>query len=294
MESLAPLLLRLWTAITSRLSFAATGRVGNAIGQLSWLLRTRPARITEANLRYCFPAMGDAERQRLVRQSLRQTGRLLAEAGMVFRWPEDKLDSLITGVEGFEPLRRALDQHRGILVLAPHFGNWELFALHFGQYRFLALYDPPRIPAIHQMIRESRQRTGAILLPIDARGVRGVLKALKQGQPASLLPDQVPGRSAGVYAPFFNRPALTMTFAHRLIRATNPLVVLGCCLRQEKGFRITFSEVPGGVYSQDVEESVVAMNAAIEALVRKDPSQYQWEYKRFRRPPPGRADPYKA
>jgi len=277
----------------SLLPYSATRVVGNAIGSVTYLLRTRAVRNTETNLRYCFPAMRDAQRNALAQKSLKHTGRLIAETGITFRWPEEKLKELITGVDGFAPLQQALDEHRGVLVLVPHFGNWELFALYFGRFGFMALYDPPKIESIDQMIRESRERTGATLLPIDAQGVRGVLQALKRGKPVSLLPDQVPARSAGVYAPFFNRPALTMTFAHRLIRSTNPLVVLGTCTRGEEGFRIAFHAVDDAIHSEEVEESVTAMNAAIEKLVQKSPEQYQWEYKRFKKPPPGTADPYK-
>ena len=293
LDALAPILLRLWAGLMAMLPYSATRAVGNAIGSLSYLLGTRAARTTEINLRYCFPAMRESRRKELAQRSLKHTGRLLAEAGITFNWPEEKLKALITGVDGFAPLQQALDEHRGILVLAPHFGNWELFALYFGRYGFMALYDPPKIESIDQMIRESRERTGATLLPIDAQGVRGVLQALKRGRPVSILPDQVPARSAGVYASFFNRPALTMTFAHRLIRSTSPLVVLGSCTRGEEGFRIAFHEVAEAIHSEDVEESVTAMNAAIEKLVEKNPEQYQWEYKRFKKPPAGTADPYK-
>jgi len=293
LDTLAPILLRAWARLLAALPFGATRIVGDAIGSVSYLLRTRSARNTEANLRYCFPEMPDAPIRRLVQQSLKHTGRLLAEAGIVFYWPEERLNRLVLKVEGFQPLQRALDEQRGILVLAPHFGNWELFALHFGRYRFIALYDPPKIASIDRLIRESRQRTGATLLPIDASGVRGVLGALKRGNPVSILPDQVPAPSAGVYAPFFGRPALTMTFAHRLIRSTDPLVVLGSCSREGDGFRITFTPVSDAIHSEDVTESVSAMNDAIETLVRRDPAQYQWEYKRFKRPPPGGIDPYK-
>lgn len=277
----------------SVLPYGATRVVGNAIGSVLYLFKTRSAKNTETNLRYCFPAMRENQRKALARESLKHTGRLFAEAGITFHWPEEKLNELITGVDGFAPLQQALDEHRGILVLVPHFGNWELFALHFGRYQFLALYDPPKIASIDEMIRSSRQRTGATLLPIDAQGVRGVLQALKRGRPVSILPDQVPTQSAGVYAPFFDRPALTMTFAHRLIRSNDPLVVLGCCTRVGEGFRIAFHEVDEKINSEDVEESVAAMNASIEKLVRKKPAQYQWEYKRFKRPPAGGIDPYK-
>jgi KDO2-lipid IV(A) lauroyltransferase len=293
LDALAPILLKAWAGLMALLPYSATRAVGNAIGSLSYLLRTRSARTTEVNLRYCFPAMRDEKRKALAQQSLKHTGRLVAEAGITFNWSEEKLKDLIKGVDGFAPLQRSLDEHRGILVLVPHFGNWELFALYFGRYGFMALYDPPKIESIDQLIRESRERTGATLLPIDAQGVRGVLQALKRGKPVSILPDQVPARSAGVYAPFFNRPAMTMTFAHRLIQSTKPLVVLGSCTRGDDGFRISFHEVDEAIQSEDVETSVAAMNQAIEKLVQKNPEQYQWEYKRFKKPPAGTADPYK-
>lgn len=276
------------------LPYGATRKFGEVIGIVSALLKTRAARTTEANIRYCFPALRDSQRDRLVKQSLKHTGRLLAEAGIIFFWSEEKINNLITAVEGFDPLQKALDEHRGILVLVPHYGNWELFALHFGRYHFMALYDPPKIATIDKMVRESRQRTGATLLPIDGQGVRGVLQALKRSQPVSILPDQVPTRSAGIYAPFFDRPALTMTFAHRLMRNTDPLVVMGSCTRHTSGFKITFTELPEAIYSEDVDTSVEAMNQAIEKLVREDPAQYQWEYKRFKHPPEGGTDPYKS
>lgn len=276
------------------LPYRATRFVGEAVGSLSYLAGTRSARNTEANLRMCFPAMDDAQIRRLTRQSLQHTGRLLAEAGITFYWSEQKLNQLVTGVDGFQPLQEALDRGRGILVLVPHFGNWELFALQFGRYGFTALYDPPKIRSLEKLIRDSRQRTGATLLPIDTQGVRGVLGALKKGRPVSLLPDQVPDPSAGVHAPFFGHPALTMTFAHRLIKSTDPLVVIGACARQAEGFRISFSPIGAAIYSESVEVSVAAMNEAIEQLVRRDPAQYQWEYKRFKRPPPGVPDPYKS
>jgi KDO2-lipid IV(A) lauroyltransferase len=286
------LLLIVWTGLIGRLSYPATRRLGRWLGLAAYYLRTPPARITRINIRNCFPALTEEEQTDLVRSSLIETGRLLAEAGIVFHWNEDRLNSLITGIDGFDPLQQALDQGRGILVLAPHFGNWELFALHFGHYGFLALYDPPKNRSLEQLVVNSRQRTGAVLLPIGRRGIRRVLATLQAGDPVSILPDQVPGRNAGIYAPFFDRPALTMRFAHRLICGTNPLVVLGACTRSESGFRVSFSEVPDAIYAADPEQSAVAMNQAIERLVRTAPAQYQWEYKRFKRPPPGEPDPY--
>ena len=85
-----------------------------------------------------------------------------------------------------------------------------------------------------------------------------------------------------------------MTFAHRLIHNTKPVVFLGSCVREEVGFSITFTEAPIDIYSEQVEVSVTAMNGAIQKLVEKNPAQYQWEYKRFKKPAAGAKDLYKT
>jgi KDO2-lipid IV(A) lauroyltransferase len=156
------------------------------------------------------------------------------------------------------------------------------------------LYDPPRLAALDPVIRGARSRAGARLLPIEPGGLRAFYAALRAGRLTALLPDQVPPRDGGEYADFFGRPALTMTFAHRLIRRLDPVVLLAAAIRVDGGFCIRFDEVDEAIRDPDPATSAAAMNRAVEALVRRFPAQYQWEYKRFKRPPPGQPDAYRC
>jgi len=285
---------RLFAAVIrlmSLLPLGITRGLVDAFASLAWLVRTRAARTTATNIALCFPELDSKAQARLGVQSLQQTARLLAEAGMFFHWPRQRWSALLR-VTGEEHIERARAEGRGALILAPHYGNWECMALYLGAYSATALYDPPRIASLENPLREARERSGMTLLPIDRRGLRAIYEAVADGGVTALLPDQVPARSAGVYAPFFGHPALTMTFAHRLIQRTNPVVLLGVARRVKGGFSVEFAAVPGEVYADDPETSAAAMNRAIEALVRTDPSQYQWEYKRFRRQPHGTVDVY--
>lgn len=272
------------------LSLSGQRRLGRLLGSLAWLVRSEPARITEMNLRRCFPQLDRRALKDLARSSLQHSAMLLTEMGTVFTWPVEEWRRLARSVEG-EQLLAGRDG-RGVLILVPHYGNWEFLALVLGQYSVTALYDPPRQPALEPLIREARSRAGATLLPIDAGGLRGFYHALRSGGVTALLPDQVPERRAGVYAPFFGVPALTMTFAHRLLRRTDARAVLGAAVRCDGGFDIRFSELDAAIRDPDPAVSAAAMNASIEALVRTDPAQYQWEYKRFKRQPRGAANPY--
>lgn len=274
------------------LSLNGQRRLGRLLGWLAWRLRLDGERITSINLERCFPELDAAERARLSRHSLQHSAMLLTEMGTLFHWPVNDWRRLAIIVEGEELLRGTDADDRGVLILVPHLGNWEFLALVLGEYRVTALYDPPRQPALDPLIRDARSRAGATLLPIDASGLRRFYQALKDGGVTALLPDQVPDRNAGVYAGFFGSPALTMTFAHRLLRRTGARVVLGAAIRVYDGFRVTFREVDDAIRDADPVVSATAMNEAIASLVRETPAQYQWEYKRFKRPPPGTSDPY--
>jgi len=118
-------------------------------------------------------------------------------------------------------------------------------------------------------------------------GLRAVYRALREGEMVAILPDQVPDRRAGIHVPFFGIPALTMTFAFRLIKKTHPLVLMASVTRVTGGFAVCFSPVSEDIYLDDASQSVCAMNQAIEELVRSDLAQYQWEYKRFKKQPLG-------
>ncbi|MEQ8858242.1 MAG: lysophospholipid acyltransferase family protein [Pseudomonadales bacterium] len=274
------------------LSLTWQRRLGRLLGSLAWRLGGYSARITRINLERCFPELDAPARGRIGRLSLQHAAMLLTEMGTLYHWPVEDWRRLATSIEGEDLLRGRPDDDRGVLILVPHFGNWEFLALVLGQYAVTALYDPPRQAALEPLIRGARSRAGANMLPIDAAGLRGFYHALRSGAVTALLPDQVPERRGGVYAPFFGWPVLTMTFAHRLLRRCDARVVFGAALRCEGGFDVRFSEADAAIGDPDPVVSATAMNAAIESLIRTDPAQYQWEYKRFKRPPPGTPTPY--
>jgi Kdo2-lipid IVA lauroyltransferase/acyltransferase len=266
---------------------------GRFLGWCAWKLPTDAARITRLNLALCFPELSTTVREQLARESLQSTAALVAESGLTFHWPASRWQALVRNVRGREHVDAALAEGRGVLVLAPHLGNWEYLALYLGRFAALALYDPPRVAALEAAVRRARSRSGTTLLPIGVHGLRAVVQALRRGRVVALLPDQVPERRSGVHAPFFGTPALTMTLVGRLVQTAHPVVVLGTALRVDGGFDIEFEPVDPAVAHPDPSESAGAMNRSIEALVRRHPAQYQWEYKRFKRPPRGQPDVYR-
>ena len=271
------------------LSYGAIERLGGIVGDLAYLRNGTLRRVTRANLSVCFPDLAGEDAEALARESLRHTGRYAAEFGIVWGRSDQRWKSLIKDVAGAHSIEEAQKAGRGVLILVPHFGNWEILNLFLGErYGLTALYEPMRIASLDPIVRSGRTRTGSTLVPTNAGGIRALYGALREGRVVGLLPDQVP-TAAGAYAPLFGRQALTMVLVHRLIARAAPTVVMGHARRlpDAGGFCIGFERLARLEKLADQHAALTEMNAAIERLVRTDPAQYQWEYKRFKRPRPG-------
>ncbi len=278
--------MRLLVRTLNSLSLEGAQRLGKLVGDLAYLAGGRLKKTTARNLALCFPDVTRAESRELVRSSLRHTGRFAAESGMLWG-PRDRWKNLIAGVEGVEIIDRARESGRGVLVLVPHFGNWEILNLFLGaRYGLSALYDPPRIPDLDLIVREGRTRTGSVMLPASSGGIRSLYSKLKNGGVVALLPDQVPATSAGEYAPFFARPAFTMTLAYKLAAKLQPRLVMAHARRlpNAAGFSLGFTALTDLETCAESLEFLATMNRAIEQLIATDRAQYQWEYKRFKGP----------
>jgi Kdo2-lipid IVA lauroyltransferase/acyltransferase len=264
-------------------------RVGALGGALAWLGRARSASIAVANLHAAMPERPAVEVRRLARASVISTGRLAAEAGAVWCWPARRWRTLVASVEGDDLIEQAQQLNKGVLVLSPHFGNWEVLNLYLGErFGLTVMYDPPRIAPLDPLVRAARMRAGSELVPTTSAGVRALYSALKRGRIVGILPDQVPRPAAGVYANFFGRPALTMTLAARIMRKARPIVIVGTARRVAPGagFALRFEPLDYDPAADDVQLATT-INAAIETIVRRHPDQYLWIYRRFKRPPAG-------
>lgn len=291
MSSMLTLLLSIFTGCMARLNLE------QARGLFRWLARILVmgkgvlVRNTTRNIDLCFPGQSAQNRKQLVQSSIAETACLVAELGIFFRWPEERWLALVAGQKP-DLLEEVLSSDRGAVILAPHFGNWEILGLYLGRLGTMALYNPSLPGWLSKPLLEARARSGMRLVPLSFGGLKEARQHLGGGGCLAILPDHVPRRQAGVYAPFFNVEALTMTLAHGLIQSTQPRVIMGAAKRVKNGFELSFTELGDDIFSPSPIKSATAMNAAIEAVVLSDPAQYQWEYKRFRRQQIGRRNYY--
>jgi len=264
--------------------------LGSLLGYMLNLFPNRARQTTRQNLHLCLPTLSDRELNRLTAASLRETAKTALEMGKCWLLPLDKVLGYIRDVEGRGVLQDALDHGRGVILLAPHLGNWEVFGYYFTeQYPTTFMYQPPKNRYFDRMIKSARSRGKARLAPTNRHGVSTLLKTLKQAEMVGLLPDQEPHEEGGEYADFFAQPALTMTLVSRLVERTGARVICGFARRLPggRGFDLIIKAADPMIYDPDLSRSVEGLNRSVEACVNEAVSQYQWEYKRFKRRPDG-------
>ncbi|HIG42125.1 MAG: lysophospholipid acyltransferase family protein [bacterium] len=266
--------------------------IGEVIGKTNHLLGTRAARVTHDNLALCFPALSVKERVSLEKCSLIHTGQTMMEIPAVWLGNFERVQGWILGVENEHLLDEAINQGRGVLVLLPHHGNWEMFNAYFASRgKMTALYQPPRQDLLKPLMQGVREKFGNELVATNVKGLARLYRCLEQGQIVTVLPDQVP--ASGEFVPFFGHDALTDVLVSRLLKKTGAAAVCCVVIRQNRGFKVRFSRVEEAIYSSQLMESLGALNSSIEGCIADQLEQYQWDYKRFRERPVGMKKLYK-
>ncbi len=278
------------------LSLGNAQRIGRWIGLLLWKFPTKAREVTDINLRICLPELSAQERERMAQASLVQTGQTMLEVPLMWEWPVQKCLDLVKETEGLELIDEAMAGGKGLILLAPHLGNWELAGLFFSsRYKMAALYSPPNMPEFEDYMIKVRGRLGSELVRGDRRGLARLAAILREGGVAGILPDQSPRGKGNAFAPFFGMEVKTMTLVSKLIQRTeaNVLITYAERLPDAQGFRIVVKRTDDGLGDKDAVAATTAMNRSIERCVLDIPEQYQWEYKRLRHRPPGQPNPYR-
>jgi len=283
-------LLRLLVRLFAVLPLPLLQLFGRLVGSCAWHAKGRSARTTERNIELCFPEMDSQAQQALVKSSLQETAKNLFEMGKAWLAPVDKTLALIKNVNEELDMNDALAKGKGVIIVAPHLGNWEILNLYVGhRFPLNILYQPPKLAELDDFIRGARARVGANVFPTNRRGVMAMFKALRDGEVVGILPDQEPPEEASAYVPFFGIDAMSMTLVSKLVQKTEATVVCGYAKRlpNGQGYEVVIKAADPEIYSADLNTSVAALNRSVEQCVADAPAQYQWEYKRFKTMPGG-------
>lgn len=265
--------------LLARLPLPVLHRIGRVAGRVIYLWPGRYRQRLQRNARQAgYPEAAFA------RQAAAETGAMIAETPRV--WLRTRACLQQTTSHDSQVVHQALAEGRGILYLTPHLGCFEITARYLIQHGpITVMYRPPRQAALEPLMEQARNTSGLKAVPANLQGVREFVRALKRGEAVGMLPDQVPSGGDGVWAPFFGKPAYTMTLAAKLALQTGVAVILtaGERLPRGQGWRIHYVRLAEPL-PDNAADLAVAINLAMEDLIRRFPTQYLWSYNRYKVP----------
>ncbi len=270
--------------------------LGRLIGRLGMRITPRRVRVTDINLRHCFPELNERDRADLVRGHFESMGMGIMDMAITW-WATDTEAHSLVRIHGREHAEAALRGESGAIFLSAHFTSIEMSAralLWIGNV--LPVYRPHQNPAVEWFVTRNRESGNkqAAEKAIPRDDVRQMLRTLKAKKGIWFAPDQNFGDKYSLFSPFFGIPAATNTATSRLARMTGAKVVPFVAFRREDapGYDL-YIEPPLEAFAEgDLQRDTDRINAVIECWVRRAPAQYLWSHRRFKDRPEGEAPFY--
>jgi Kdo2-lipid IVA lauroyltransferase/acyltransferase len=279
---------RLGMAGVRLLPEAGASRVAARLARLGHGLGVKRG-VVESNLRLAFPEKDEAWVRETARESYAHLGReMLMMLRLSWTSPEEVVAR--SRVINEAPARAAYEAGRGVMVVTGHLGNWEIggAAVAARGYEVSAVAKRAANPLFYQRVMAARERFGVEIIDFQ-QATKRALKALREGRVVALAADQ--HASAGIWVPFFGRPAATFRGPAVMSLRTGAPMFLATCTRAPDGiYEVVLHHVdttPTDDMEADVRRVTEGWVRRLEEAVRARPGQYLWHHRRWREPPPG-------
>lgn len=277
--------------LAQRLPDAAGLAVARVLAAVWYLVDRRHRAVVESNLQAAYgDTLSATERTRLCRDVFRNLAFTVVEFLTMPGWTYADMERMVA-LDAMERVDRALTEGRGVIMLAAHFGSWELMA-GCGGLRGMpvaAVARPLDQPAVNAAVTAIRESTG--LKVIQRRtGALAALRTLRKGGCLGIVADQNT-RKDNVFVEFFGRPAAT-TPAPAFFALKTGAPILPCYLRRTGPRQFVLeveSPVPlsdTGDFERDVLLTTQRCAAELERMVRRYPDQWFWIHRRWKTQPP--------
>jgi lauroyl/myristoyl acyltransferase len=191
------------------------------------------ARQLRRNLTRVVPHACPSELDALVREGLRSYARYWQEV-FLLPWADHAalVDRLDDAMEGVKHLDNALSAGRGVVVVLPHTGNWDMAGLWLVRRHgtFSTVVERLAPEALYRRFVDYRASLGFDIIPLTGTGnpIPRLLRRLHAGGVVCLLGDR-DLTGAGITVDFFGAAARMPLGPARLAAATGAtLLVIGC------------------------------------------------------------------
>lgn len=265
--------------------------IGGWLGQLAYKPFGIRRGVVERQIAAAFPDLTENEVQSLARRSYDSLGRTSIETATLPGSSVQEIRDRFEAVEGWHYVEEALQQQRGIILVTGHLGNWELGGAYFAA-RGVPIDVVARgmaNPVFEKYVNDTRHQIGMEVIH-DRDAVRRTPRSLRDNRAVAFVADHDALGLASTFVPFFGRPAKTprgpAVFA---LRFDAPVLFVAIVRATSGKYNMHIEPVNvarTGNREADIDAIVLAFTQLLEQYVRRFPSQYFWQHRRWRRQPP--------
>ncbi|MGE0496850.1 MAG: lipid A biosynthesis acyltransferase [Ramlibacter sp.] len=265
--------------------------LGWALGWVLYALVGSRRHVVRTNLDLCFPQWTPAQRRALVPRVFVRFAQAWLDRGWLWHGAPALTRRRLV-------LSGAVDELAGdapTLLFAPHFvgmdAGWTALTQQVPR-RFVGIYTDQANRVLNDWILEGRQRFAANGPFGRADGVKGLVAALRRGEPMYLLPDMNFGPEESVFVPFYGVSAATVPSLSRFARLGRAKVVPVVSRMTPHGYEVQVLPAWQAFPGDDVVADTALMNQRLAQWIDTMPDQYYWVHKRFKTRPPGEPPVY--
>ena len=265
--------------------------LGDLLAKLAYAFFKGERETALTNLRSAFPEKTDGEREKIAKGVFANLFKSWIELLSIYKLNRKNLDRWIT-VEGLEKTERALSKGKGFMMLAGHFGNWELIGIFFSLMGYPSNIIARRIyfDKYNSFITKVRASKKVNVIYRD-ESPRKILRALKNNEALGIVADQDIDSIDGVFVDFFGKPAYTSTAPVALAMASGAELIPGFLIREGNRHRLVVED-PIEIEEKPTKEETVRFNTQkwsriAESYIRKYPEQWVWIHNRWKTKPDG-------
>lgn len=287
------LLTRLGAGLLLVLPRSLALALANGLGNLGYKFVARQRTKILENLKFAYgstksPAELETIGRRVMGHMLQTAVDFLHFAAL----SRDQAVSFVETGEAYSFCKDILQEGKGLIIMTPHMGNWELLAGIFGLQGFRGAVVGRRIyyEPYNRWIVGLRNSVGVQTIYQD-EAARQIHKHLKAGEIVGLLPDQDMDRVRGIFVDFFEKPAYTSVAPVKLAMASGAPILPACMIRMPGNRYKLFlgnlirPKIEDGNRAASIRKYTEAWMRDFEEVIRRYPEQWGWMHDRWKTKP---------
>lgn len=257
------------------------------LGKCAYFILEKYRNIAIENLTKVFGKEKAArEIRRIARKVFENLGKTACEAINFPKLNEKNIDSFVK-IEGIDNVDRSFARGKGTIILASHFGNWELVGLIFRIKGYPGATIGRRIYFYkYDNYLNSLRRSHDVNVIYRDESPRKMLKVLKENKILGIVADQDVDSVDGVFVNFFGFPAHTPAGPVALAKASGASIVPVFMIRRN-GHHVFKIEKPIEPVDTGNKEADLIINTqkwsdVVESYIRLYPEQWVWIHRRWK------------